>query len=77
MTSNLGSQTIQQMAGKVSYEAMKQAVLEIASSHFRPEFLNRIDEIVVFHPLGQKQIHAIAKVQIARLKARLAEKNIQ
>ncbi len=59
MTSNLGSQVIQEMAGEENYEAMKKAVLEIVGQHFRPEFINRIDDIVVFHPLGREHIRRI------------------
>ncbi len=76
MTSNLGSQVIQEMAGIEPYEKMKQAVLDIAGTHFRPEFLNRVDDVVVFHPLGREQIRNIAEVQIARLAKRLGEKDI-
>ncbi len=76
MTSNLGSDRIQEMAGEENYEAMKEAVMEVVSSHFRPEFINRIDEAVVFHPLGQEQIRAIARVQINYLAERLKDKDI-
>mgnify|MGYP000409713403 CR=1 FL=1 len=76
MTSNLGSQVIQDMAGEENYTRMKSAVMEIVSQHFRPEFINRIDEVVVFHPLGREQIHAIANVQIGYLRKRLAERNM-
>ncbi|MCK4840577.1 MAG: ATP-dependent chaperone ClpB [Methylococcales bacterium] len=76
MTSNLGSDRIQELAGTENYQAMKDAVMEIVSSHFRPEFINRIDESVVFHPLDQQQIRAIAKNQIEYLKQRLHEKEI-
>ena len=76
MTSNLGSNLIQEFAGE-SYDAMKQAVMEAVGQHFRPEFINRIDENVVFHPLGKEQIHQIAGLQIARIQARLNEKNYQ
>lgn len=77
MTSNLGSDQIQQMSGDDDYEAMKAKVLEIVSSNFRPEFINRIDELVVFHALQQKQIRAIAGIQIERLEKRLAEQDLQ
>jgi ATP-dependent Clp protease ATP-binding subunit ClpB len=77
MTSNLGSQVIQEMAEKESYAAMKKSVLDIAGSHFRPEFLNRIDEIVVFHPLFKDQIRAIAKSQIDSLEKKLAAKDMK
>ncbi len=76
MTSNLGSDVIQELAGEEHYSAMKQAVMEIVAAQFRPEFINRVDEAVVFHPLGQNQIRAIAKVQIEYLRARLQEREI-
>ncbi|MCC7483832.1 MAG: ATP-dependent chaperone ClpB [Burkholderiales bacterium] len=71
MTSNLGSQMIQQMAGD-DYQVVKLAVLGEVKSQFRPEFVNRIDEIVVFHALDEKHIRAIAKIQLAYLEERLA-----
>jgi ATP-dependent Clp protease ATP-binding subunit ClpB len=77
MTSNLGSDIIQNMAGAHDYERMKGAVMQIVGSHFRPEFVNRIDDVVVFHGLGQAQIRAIAEVQIAGLRARLAEQDLR
>lgn len=76
MTSNLGSQLIQEMAGKSTYEQMKSALLETVGQHFRPEFINRLDEIVVFHPLSRDQIGAIASLQIQHLASRLHEKQI-
>ena len=72
MTSNLGSHKIQEMAGD-SYEEIKAAVMDSVNQHFRPEFVNRIDEIVVFHPLGQEQMAGIADIQISRLRKRLQE----
>jgi ATP-dependent Clp protease ATP-binding subunit ClpB len=77
MTSNLGSQMIQELAPDEDYATMKGAVLEVLTQHFRPEFINRVDEIVVFHPLGKKQIHAIANIQIERLRTRLRDKGLQ
>ena len=78
MTSNLGSHRIQQMADEGSNEALiKIAVLAEVKSHFRPEFVNRIDEIVVFHPLGEAQIADIAKIQLKALEARLAKLEIR
>ncbi|HWP00693.1 MAG TPA: ATP-dependent chaperone ClpB [Methylococcus sp.] len=71
MTSNLGSSRIQELAGEANYARMKSEVMEIVSQYFRPEFLNRIDETVVFHPLGPEQIRAITRIQIKRLKERL------
>ncbi len=75
MTSNLGSDRIQELAEDKDYGAMKNAVLEIVSKHFRPEFLNRIDEVVVFHPLDEKGIKSIANIQIQHLRQRLADKD--
>jgi ATP-dependent Clp protease ATP-binding subunit ClpB len=70
MTSNLGSQRIQSMAEE-GYEAMKDAVMEVVSQHFRPEFINRVDEMVVFHPLNREQIREIAGIQLTNLRKRL------
>ena len=77
MTSNLGSQVIQEMSGEENYEKMKERVMEIVGGHFRPEFINRVDETVVFHSLDQTQIRAIARIQIEHLYARLADRDIQ
>ena len=76
MTSNLGSDVIQQLAGEKQYALMKAEVMERVQAHFRPEFINRIDDIVVFHPLGAEQIRAIVDIQLAGLRARLAERDI-
>jgi ATP-dependent Clp protease ATP-binding subunit ClpB len=76
MTSNLGSQMIQEMTGEDNYEAMKAAVMEVVGGHFRPEFINRIDDVVVFHPLGREEIRAIAGLQIEILRHRLLEREI-
>jgi ATP-dependent Clp protease ATP-binding subunit ClpB len=76
MTSNLGSQQIQEMAGEENYTAMKKAVMQIVGNHFRPEFINRVDEVVVFHPLGKAQIRVIASIQIEYLRKRLQDRNI-
>ena len=76
MTSNLGSHLIQEMAGEENYDAMKAAVMEVVGSHFRPEFINRVDESVVFHPLQQSQIRGIAEIQLGALKQRLAEREL-
>ncbi|WP_041483119.1 ATP-dependent chaperone ClpB [Thiomicrospira aerophila] len=73
MTSNLGSQIIQELAGEGNYDAMKSAVMEVVGGHFRPEFVNRIDDIVVFHPLGKGQIRAITDIQLESLRKRLAD----
>lgn len=75
MTSNLGSHKIQEMAGD-SYEEIKAAVMNAVNQHFRPEFVNRIDEIVVFHPLGQEQMAGIADIQLSRLRKRLQERDM-
>jgi ATP-dependent Clp protease ATP-binding subunit ClpB len=77
MTSNLGSQIIQELSGEEHYQDMKKAVMEVVAQQFRPEFINRIDETVVFHPLGRKQIRAITQIQMEYLKQRLAERDIQ
>jgi ATP-dependent Clp protease ATP-binding subunit ClpB len=76
MTSNLGSQMIQEMSGVENYDAMKAAVMEIVGTHFRPEFINRIDDVVVFHPLDREQIRAIAGLQTEILRKRLLERDI-
>jgi ATP-dependent Clp protease ATP-binding subunit ClpB len=76
MTSNLGSEVIQQYAGEKNYSAMRSRVFEIVQQSFRPEFINRIDDIVVFHPLGTEQIRAIVDIQLLYLKKRLQERNM-
>jgi ATP-dependent Clp protease ATP-binding subunit ClpB len=76
MTSNLGSNQIQEMSAAGDYEGVKKAVMEIVGQHFRPEFINRVDETVVFHPLGREQIRTIANIQIEHLRQRLQEKDI-
>jgi ATP-dependent Clp protease ATP-binding subunit ClpB len=76
MTSNLGSDVIQEMASEADYPAMKAAVMEIVSRHFRPEFINRVDETVVFHPLGKDQIGEIARLQLALLQQRLMDREL-
>jgi ATP-dependent Clp protease ATP-binding subunit ClpB len=77
MTSNLGSDIIQQRAGEAHYAEMKEAVMESVRHAFRPEFINRLDEIVVFHPLQQAQIRAIARIQLGYLQQRLAERDMR
>jgi ATP-dependent Clp protease ATP-binding subunit ClpB len=77
MTSNLGSQVIQEMAGEGNYTRMKSAVMEIVQQHFRPEFINRVDDIVVFHPLGTEQIRAIVEIQLGYLRRRLLDRNME
>lgn len=74
MTSNLGSDIIQDKHNESQYDDMKASVMSVVGQHFRPEFINRVDDIVVFHPLGKEQIKSIAKIQLASLRARLAEK---
>ncbi|ETT01968.1 ATP-dependent chaperone ClpB [Providencia sp. PROV188] len=73
MTSNLGSDLIQERFGMIGYSEMKDMVMEVVAHNFRPEFINRIDEVVVFHPLGKEQITNIANIQLARLYKRLEE----
>ena len=81
MTSNLGSDIIQELSGEglsveEGYESMKSAVMEVVGTHFRPEFINRVDEVVVFHPLAREQIRGIADIQISLLQARLADREL-
>ena len=76
MTSNLGSQMIQEMAAQDNYPLMKSMVMTQVVDHFRPEFINRIDEVVVFHPLGREQIRAIADIQIGYLRQRLVDRQM-
>jgi len=76
MTSNLGSARIQDLAPE-GYEVMKSAVLEVVGRHFRPEFINRVDELVVFHPLDQAQIRSIAGIQLSIVRKRLANVHLE
>jgi ATP-dependent Clp protease ATP-binding subunit ClpB len=76
MTSNLGSQRIQDLAGEANYARMKTEVMEIVGQHFRPEFINRIDDVVVFHPLEQEHIRKIVDIQLEYLRRRLGERDI-
>lgn len=76
MTSNIGSQLIQELAGEQNYEQMKTALMEVVGQYFRPEFINRIDDIVVFHPLSREQLHDITRIQIAYLRDRLASREL-
>jgi ATP-dependent Clp protease ATP-binding subunit ClpB len=79
MTSNIGSDRILEFSGRTdtaAYERMKEAVLTELRHHFRPEFLNRVDEIVVFHSLTEEDLKQILEIQLQRLRARLAERNI-
>ena len=77
MTSNLGSDIIQESNRNNNYEQMKALVMGEVAQHFRPEFLNRIDDAVVFHPLGREQIKSIAKIQLLSLRQRLADKGFK
>ena len=76
MTSNLGSDRIQALAGEDRYTEMKSQVMSVVSQHFRPEFINRVDDMIVFHPLLREQLHEIAQIQIAILSARLAARDL-
>lgn len=76
MTSNLGSDIIQTLAGESNYTQMRNAVMEVVGQHFRPEFINRVDETVVFHPLQKEQIRGIAEIQLQQLRSRLQEKEL-
>jgi len=82
MTSNLGSDRIQELMSAdsnnaASYESVKKSVLEVVTNHFRPEFINRIDELVVFHPLASEQVKGIAKIQLQLLDERLGDKDLK
>lgn len=77
MTSNLGSHVIQELSGGENYDAMKTAVMDIVGQHFRPEFINRVDESVVFKPLSAENIRMIAGIQVSHLGKRLAARNLQ
>jgi ATP-dependent Clp protease ATP-binding subunit ClpB len=77
MTSNLGSQMIQEMAGEENYEAMKPAVMDVVGQHFRPEFINRVDDVVVFHPLSREHIRRIVDIQLGYLHERLADRDMR
>jgi ATP-dependent Clp protease ATP-binding subunit ClpB len=76
MTSNIGSQWIMDL-GEKDYEEMRRRVMEAVKAHFKPEFLNRIDELVIFHSLGLEQIKAIVEIQVKKLEKRLLERRIQ
>jgi ATP-dependent Clp protease ATP-binding subunit ClpB len=77
MTSNLGSQAIQEYAARGDYSGMKSAAMEAVQAAFRPEFINRIDDIVVFRPLGGNEIRAIVDIQLRYLRKRLADRNME
>ncbi len=76
MTSNLGSQVIQEMSGEENYDRMKSAIMEVVGTHFRPEFINRVDDVVVFHPLSKEHIRRIVDIQLGYLHDRLAERDM-
>ena len=76
MTSNLGSDRIQELAGEDRYAEMKAQVMSAVSQHFRPEFINRVDDMIVFHPLLKEQLHEIARIQIGILAARLTARDL-
>jgi ATP-dependent Clp protease ATP-binding subunit ClpB len=75
MTSNLGSQIIQEMSGR-PFEEVRESVMAVLRDHFRPEFLNRVDEVIVFRPLTEDQLTAIVDIQLLRLEKRLAERHV-
>ena len=77
MTSNLGSHRIQELGPGSDYEQMKGAVMEVVAQHFRPEFINRVDDVVVFHALGREQIRVIVDIQLGHLRRRLAERDMR
>jgi ATP-dependent Clp protease ATP-binding subunit ClpB len=77
MTSNLGSHVIQELSGEANYAKMKSSVMEIVQQHFRPEFINRVDDIVVFHPLGKSQLRSIVDIQLGYLRKRLADRDME
>ena len=77
MTSNLGSQMIQEMSGEENYETMKSAVMDVVGTHFRPEFINRVDDVVVFHPLSREHIRRIVDIQLGYLHDRLVERDMR
>ncbi|MCX7110477.1 MAG: ATP-dependent chaperone ClpB [Proteobacteria bacterium] len=77
MTSNLASNRIQELSGESNYAQMKSEVMELVGQYFRPEFINRVDEVVVFHPLMRSQIRAIANIQIQHLRKRLLERDLE
>lgn len=76
MTSNLGSDVIQMLSGEENYEVMKSAVMDVVAMNFKPEFINRVDESVVFHPLDKKELRGIASKQLALLQARLSDHDL-
>ena len=77
MTSNLGSQMIQEMSGEERYDEMKAAIMDAVGTHFRPEFINRVDDVVVFHPLSREHIRQIVDIQLGYLHDRLADRDMR
>jgi ATP-dependent Clp protease ATP-binding subunit ClpB len=77
MTSNLGSQMIQEMSGEEKYAEMKSALMNVVGTHFRPEFINRVDDVVVFHPLSREHIRLIVDIQLGYLIERLADREMR
>ncbi|MGP1945669.1 MAG: AAA family ATPase, partial [Arsenophonus sp. ER-EMS1-MAG3] len=77
ITSNLGSDLIQERFNSLNYDNMKEIIMEVVNRSFKPEFINRIDEVVVFHPLNKEQITEIAKIQLSRLYKRMEEQGYQ
>jgi len=77
MTSNLGSQMIQELAGEERYDEMKSALMDVVGTHFRPEFINRVDDVVVFHPLSREHIRLIVDIQLGYLHDRLADRDMR
>ncbi|MFZ4702553.1 MAG: AAA family ATPase, partial [Candidatus Methylumidiphilus sp.] len=77
MTSNLASNRIQELSGESNYAQMKSEVMDLVGQYFRTEFINRVDEVVVFHPLMRSQIRAIANIQIQHLRKRLLERDLE
>ena len=76
MTSNLGSEVVQELAQNNAWDEIRRAIMASVTEHFRPEFVNRIDEIVVFHALDADQIHAITRIQVNALATRLADQHL-
>ena len=77
MTSNIGSDVIREIAGEEHYTQIKKTIMDIVGRHLRPEFVNRIDEVVVFRPLNREQIHAIAQLQLGYLRERLQQREMK
>lgn len=76
MTSNIGSSVIQERIGKADYEEIKSEVMDLLTGHFRPEFINRVDEVVMFRPLSREQLRAICEIQVGYLDRRLRDRDM-